>query len=274
MSRRHDGRAGNGRWHAWRMTAEETPLTGGNVTAGVVRVGDTVRRQVGPWTRTIHALLEHLWSVGFRGAPRPLGIDEKGREVLTYSAGEVPWPHRFDLLEPQERLAGVGRLVRELHDALSTFTPPPDAQWNVLLPADRDEMIIHSDLAPWNLVIGDRWVFIDWDNAGPGSRLWDVAYAVHGFVPMSAHPDWQRADAPQRLRAFVDAYGLDGPQRRELAPMLARRTRATHDFLRDQAALGVEPWVTHWRTGHGDAWRSDAEYTERHTDLWERALLD
>ncbi|TDC66325.1 aminoglycoside phosphotransferase family protein [Micromonospora sp. KC207] len=256
------------------MTAEEIPLTGGNVTAGVVRVGDTVRRRVGPWTPAVHALLEHLWSVGFRGAPRPLGIDEEGREVLTYAAGEVPWPFFFDLLEPQGQLARVGRLARDLHDALSTFTPPPDARWNVLIPADRDDLIVHHDLAPWNLVIGERWVFIDWDNAGPGSRLWDLAYAVHGFIPMSAHPDWQRADAGPRLRAFAEAYGLDEQQRRDLVPMLTVRTRAMHDFLRDQAALGLEPWATHWRTGHGDAWRSDAEYTERHTDRWVKALLD
>ncbi|MFD2762627.1 phosphotransferase [Micromonospora eburnea] len=256
------------------MTTEEIPLTGGNVTAGVVRVGDTVRRRAGPWTPAVHALLEHLWSVGFRGAPRPLGIDGEGREVLTYAAGEVPWPGHFDLLEPHDRLARAGRLVRELHDALSTFTPPDDARWNVLIPADRDELIIHHDLAPWNLVIGERWVFIDWDNAGPGSRLWDLAYAIHGFVPMSAHPDWQHADAGPRLRAFVDAYGLDEQQRRDLAPMLTVRTRAMHDFLRKQSALGVEPWATHWRTGHGDAWRADAEYTERHTGRWVQALLD
>ncbi|TDC00195.1 aminoglycoside phosphotransferase family protein [Micromonospora fluostatini] len=256
------------------MTREEIPLTGGNVTAGVVRVGDTVRRRVGPWTPAVHALLEHLWSVGFRGAPRPLGIDGKGREVLTYARGEVPWPLHFDLLEPQDQLARVGRLIRELHDALSTFTPPLDAQWNVLMPADRNDLIVHHDLAPWNLVIGDRWVFIDWDNAGPGSRLWDLSYAVHGFTPMSAHRDWQRADAGPRLRAFADAYGLTEQQRRDLVPLLTVRTRAMHDFLRDQAALAVEPWATHWRTGHGDAWRSDAEYTERHTDRWLTALLN
>lgn len=255
------------------MTDEEIPLTGGNVSAGVVRVGDTVRRPAGPWTPAVHSLLEHLWSAGFRGAPRPLGIDDKGREVLTFIAGEVPWPYHFELVEPRKRLAAVGRLVRDLHDACAEFTPPPDAHWNSLIRPDREDLIVHHDLAPWNLVVGDRMVFIDWDGAGPGSRLWDVAYAVHGFVPMSAHPDWQRADAGPRLRTFADAYGLDERQRRELAPMLTIRTRAMHDFLRDQAALGVEPWTTHWRTGHGDAWHADAEYTERNTGRWLTALL-
>ena len=255
------------------MSAEEIPLTGGNVSAGVVRVGDTVRRVVGPWTPAVHALLEHLWSVGFRGAPRPLGIDDRGREVLTFVPGEVPWPFHFDLMEPRDQLARVGRLIRELHDACASLTPPPDAQWNILIPADRNDQIVHHDLAPWNLVAGEQMVFIDWDNAAPGSRLWDLAYAVHGFIPMSAHDEWQRVDAGPRLRTLADAYGLDEPERRGLAPLLTTRTMSMHDFLRDQAALGIEPWATHWRTGHGDTWRADAEYTEQNTDLWLKVLL-
>ena len=35
---------------------DEQPLTGGNVAAGVVRVGDTVRRPSGPWTPAVHTL--------------------------------------------------------------------------------------------------------------------------------------------------------------------------------------------------------------------------
>jgi phosphotransferase family enzyme len=256
------------------VTDIEIPLTGGNVAAGVVRVGDTVRRPAGPWTPAVHALLDHLHAVGFRGAPRPLGIDDKGREVLTFAAGDVPWPAHFHLVEPADRLARVGRLIRDLHDAAASFSPPPDARWNALIPADRDELIVHHDLAPWNLVAGDEWVFIDWDGAAPGSRLWDLAYAVHGFVPMSAHAQWQRADAGVRLRILADAYGLDETQRRDLVPLLATRTRAMHDFLRDQAELGTEPWTTHWQTGHGDAWRNDADYLAERTQLWTDALLD
>ncbi|WP_199565450.1 hypothetical protein [Spongiactinospora rosea] len=60
-------------------------LTGGNVSQGVVRVGDTVHRPAGLWTPAVHALLSHLHSAGFEGAPRPLGIDERppcGRAAL------------------------------------------------------------------------------------------------------------------------------------------------------------------------------------------------
>jgi hypothetical protein len=54
----------------------------------VERHGRTVRRQVRPWTPAVHALLRHLESVGFPGAPRVLGIDAvAGHEVLTYVEG-------------------------------------------------------------------------------------------------------------------------------------------------------------------------------------------
>ncbi|MFI9240355.1 phosphotransferase enzyme family protein [Streptomyces sp. NPDC053079] len=254
---------------------EEQQLTGGNVSNGVVRVGDTVRRPAGPWTPAVHALLTHLHGTGFRAAPRPLGIDDQGREVLTFMPGDVVWPDRFALLEPVPRLARVARLIRDFHDAVQGFTPPPDAQWQVLIPAEGADIIAHQDLAPWNLVAGgaDDWAFIDWDTAAPGSRLWDVAYAVHGFIPLSADPHWQRTDAADRLRVFAEAYGLDEAERRQLVPLLGRRTRSMHDFLRDQAAQGNQPWATLWAEGHGDIWRSDAEYIEQREELWARALF-
>ncbi|MGW8975008.1 phosphotransferase [Streptomyces platensis] len=254
---------------------EEQPLAGGNVSAGVVRVGDTVRRPAGPWTPAVHALLTHLHEVGFRAAPRPLGIDEQGREVLTFMPGQVVWPDRFSLLEPARRLARVARLIRDFHDAVQSFTPPPDPHWQVLLPAGGSEIIAHQDLAPWNLVVGaeDEWAFIDWDAAAPGTRLGDLAYAAHGFLPLSTQPGRQRADAGDRLRLFADAYGLDEAERRRLVPLLGRRTRAMHDFLREQAALGTQPWATLWAEGHGDVWRSDAAYIEQRADQWEKALL-
>jgi hypothetical protein len=53
----------------------ETPLSGGFVTEPV-KVGDTVKRAIGPWSPAAHALLEHLESAGYNAAGRgsPLGL--------------------------------------------------------------------------------------------------------------------------------------------------------------------------------------------------------
>ncbi|MEV4055630.1 phosphotransferase [Amycolatopsis sp. NPDC049688] len=251
---------------------EEIPLTGGNVSAGVVRVGKTVRRPAGPWTPSVHCLLEHLRSVGFAGAPRPLGLDERGREVLEFIPGDVPWPGHVDLLLPDAAVTAVGRLVREFHDAVAGFVPPADASWQVLIPADGTEIVAHHDLAPWNLVVGSRrWAFIDWDTAAPGTRLWDLAYAANGFglLPDAVRPD----RAARRLRLLADAYDLAEGQRRELARLLGPRARSMYDFLAAQATAGTEPWRRLWNDGHGTHWRRRADHLDRHHDLWLRALL-
>jgi hypothetical protein len=256
---------------------EEIPLAGGNVSVGVVRVGDTVRRPAGPWTPAVHALLAHLHEVGFRAAPRPLGLDEQGREVLEFIPGATMWPDRFAEVEPRARLARVGRMIREFHDAVTGFTPPPDAVWRVVIPPEDDgggEIIAHHDLAPWNLVTnGEAWTFIDWDVAGPDSRLWDLAYAVKAFVPLTADPAWQRPDAAARVRVLADAYGLDEEQRRRLAPMLARRSQAMYDLLAAGHAEGTHPWARLWEEGHGDVWRRDTTYIRNHEEQWLTALL-
>jgi hypothetical protein len=250
---------------------EEIPLTGGNVSAGVVRVGDTVRRPAGPWTPAVHALLEHLHSVGFRGAPRPLGLDERGREVLEFIPGDVPWPGRIDLLEPDAAVVAVGRLVRGFHDAVAGFAPPPEAVWRVLIPADGAEIIAHHDLAPWNLVAGPRWAFIDWDTAAPGTRLWDLAYTANDFALLTGGV--APIEAARRMRLLADAYGLAEAPRRELVGLLGPRARAMHDFLAGRAAVGEEPWTRLWHEGHGTHWRQRADHLERHHDIWLGALL-
>lgn len=255
------------------MADTEIPLRGGNISSGIVRVGNTVRRPVGPWTPAVHALLAHLHSVGFHGAPRALGIDARGREVLTFIPGTPAWPDQFRQLDDDGQLRRAIDLIRDFHDAVTGFAPPPGARWQALIPADGDEIIAHHDLAPWNLVIGgQQWAFIDWDTAAPGTRLWDLAYAMHGFAPLSANPAYQRDDASRRLRLIADAYGLTEQQRLAIIPLLARRTEAMHNFLAKQAARGKQPWARLWQEGHADAWRADTGYITQREAQWHRAL--
>jgi len=252
----------------------EIPLTGGNVSLSVVRVGTTVRKPANESSAAVEALLEHLASAGFEGAPRALGRDERGRMVLEYVPG-TPADAMPPMTEPE--LGRVGRLIRDLHDAAAAFVPPADAAWQVTAPPDREELICHHDLAPWNLVRGpnldggERWVFIDWDGAGPGSRLWDLAYAAHGFVPLQPHGD-PAADAP-RLRALIDGYGLGEAQRRALPELIAGHTRGMYELLERGSRTGEQPWSRLWSEGHGEYWGAAASYIEEHLETWRAVLL-
>lgn len=248
---------------------EEELLTGGNVGARVVRIGDTVRRPAGFWSASVDAFLRHLNEVGYEGAPRSLGFDTRGRHVVEYVRGSVREPFQpGDHLLPARR---VGALIRDFHDASAEFVPPPEARWNVAIPPDAEDLVIHHDLAPWNLVCGpDRWVFIDWDSAGPGSRLWDLAYAAHGFVPLQ--PGIPVAVAAERLVALADGYRLDDSGRQRLADLLVRRITSMYELLCEGHRTGAQPWARLWDDGHGDVWLADAVYTERCADVLRRAL--
>ena len=100
---------------------DEELLVGGNSHAEVVKVGETVRRPTGDWTPGVHALLEHLDSVGYPSAPKLLGVDEKGREILSSVSGTVVWPGHFALVESDAALAEVAAAIRWYHEAVAGF---------------------------------------------------------------------------------------------------------------------------------------------------------
>ena len=209
------------------MSAGEIPLEGGRSGANVVRVGDTVRRQAGPWTATVHAYLEHLRRSGFTGAPQPLGFDEAGREVLEFIEGEVlavpqdpseelalgRWPAAW---RRDEALAAAGGLLRRLHDAADGFTTA-ETHWRLYDHALRDgEIICHGDAAPWNAVYRDGLPFalIDFDSARPDTPLLDLATSAWHFAPLADAGTatvlgFGKLDYGGRLVTFLDAYGLD-----------------------------------------------------------------
>ncbi|MGH9091053.1 MAG: hypothetical protein ACRDZR_06705 [Acidimicrobiales bacterium] len=130
---------------------DEEPL-GGNSGAGVVRVGNTVRRAITEASPAVPALLRHLEDAGFEHAPRLLGVDAKGREILTYHPGQSAW-HLGPSFWSAERCTRLGALVRELHDVMASFVVPAHPHWSGWL-ADplSGSQIIHNDLGPWNLV--------------------------------------------------------------------------------------------------------------------------
>lgn len=248
------------------MVADKQELTGGNASEIVVRIGNTVRK---PWLENSAAVQSYLSALRSSGVdvPQPLGRDEHGRSTVEYIEGELAMDHlplgRDDLLR-------VGRMIRQIHDASETVVIRNPGNWKMLLPAENPNLMCHNDLAPWNLIMGDRWVFIDWDGAGPSTRLWDLAYAAQSFGLLF---DGQPVnDAALRLRAVVDGYGADAALRKALPAAMAKRTAAMFDLLKSSHETGVQPWADMYVNGHGEHWRTAAHYVARNQATWEQAL--
>ena len=195
------------------------PLRGGRLTAGVVRVGDTVRRPAPAFTAT---LLTHLATAGFDGAPRHLGRDERGRDVLTFLPGDVPakWQAFTD-----EQVGQAAVLLRRLHDASRGLAG--------------GSVVCHHDPGPNNTVFraGRPVAFIDFDFAAVGDPLEDVAYLAWSWCLSSKGEPAREAPAGQarQVRVLADAYRLTPEQRRRLPAAIRQRLLRNERFWAERA---------------------------------------
>ncbi len=185
----------------------ESSLPGGFVNA-VVRVGDTVRRPASTRTTFVGDLLRLLEASGWSGAPRYLGVDDEGREVLGYLDGHVAWqPQQPASVSSDESLVTVARLVREFHD-LTAGSPLAGGR----------EVVCHNDLSPKNTVYrlsgGELrpTAFIDWDLAAPGARVHDIAHVCWQYLGLGPSVT-DVAEVARRMRLIVDSYELSDRQR-------------------------------------------------------------
>jgi hypothetical protein len=80
-----------------------------------VRVGNTVRRRAYGNVAFVQDLLVFLEDQGFPLVPRFLGMDEQGREILSYLEGEN-WPDSGSGLS-DDLLEQAARAIRRSHDA-------------------------------------------------------------------------------------------------------------------------------------------------------------
>lgn len=260
------------------MGESGVPLDGGSHSQAV-RVGGTVRRVGHPWSSSVLDLLRHVEREGFRGAPRALGFDERGREVLTYVDGGVGadlpnvdaepvqdvnhWTWRDDVL------VHLGVLVREYHDAAATF-PWVGREWQVDV-RQPVETVCHNDLAPPNVVFraGVPVALIDWEAAAPGPRAWDLGFAAWRWVPFWPEERCRAAGLPtgtaekaRRLRLLLDAYGVEPDM--AFVRTAIDRMRQFLDHLSELAAAGSEWEVQLARRGVLGELEGEIGWVERH----------
>jgi len=246
-------------------TAKEVPLQGGIANVGrVVRVGRTVRRPRRPTSEATRALLDHLERVGFEGAPRFLDFDDSGREVLSFVVGDAAIAPHASWALTDDALVSVAHLLRRYHDAVSTFDSSAHT-WPVAVPHPyRSSIVSHNDPNLDNIVFRDgrAVALIDFDLAGPGSRLWDIAAAARLWAPLRSEPDItdaRRGRALHRLGAFLDAYGGDPIDPDQMVDAVIANHDWLYDVVRDGVSVGNPGFTAYWRGGA----ESRAERTRR-----------
>ncbi|MGQ8874457.1 aminoglycoside phosphotransferase family protein [Paenibacillus sp. TSA_86.1] len=275
----------------------EEKLTGGNVN-DVVRVGDTVRRG-SILNRYVHELLLHLEKEGFQQAPKYLGMDEKGREILSYLDGDVPgndYPEIESYMWSDESLIAVAHLLRAYHDATVNFrtVEQPDNDYPgiaveershelIEISSEKAEVVCHNDFALYNIVFrhGLPQGIIDFDLACPGPRLWDIAYTLYTCVPLanfspnlegqgksvaSYDRETHATVRKKRIKMFMGAYGLHVPP--DLKNWVVSRIRFMCKTLEERAAAGEVAFVKMVEEGHLAHYEREVTFLEQHWQEW------
>lgn len=245
--------------------AQDTPKVLDGGVNNVTRHRNTVLRPMGPWSPTVHRLLLHLRARGFTLSPGYRGVTNEGLEILDYMEGTIGGYPVTPEAGTLEALKSAAHALRDLHDASATFTRERGDTW--MLPARAPgEVICHGDFGPHNCVLQgtDLVGVIDFDAAHPGPRLWDVAYSVYRWAPMSGASEVADArtvlEQAQRVQIFCDEYGLPRESRESLADMVVERLRALVTFMRDRAAGGVATYARHIERGDDLLYEADIKY--------------
>ncbi len=202
-----------------------------------------MRRPPGANAQLARYTVLRLERAGFDEAPRWLGTDDVGRDVLTWIDGETftergrlhPYvgdpPDRVTFSDGQ--LSAAFALLRRYHDALG------------------EDLICHGDFGPWNLVWRDGLPvgLIDFDGVHRGDVSEDVAYALRTFVSYGLS-GVHAAELVRRTRLALTAYGHEF----DVPAILAREYDAAEErCLRNgwHRALAKLPAERAWLQANG-----------------------
>lgn len=234
-----------------KTLSADGPLPGGTANRGlVIRVGDTVARPAAPCWPATHALLAHLNSVGFDGAPRVLAAGPT-TELLTYVHGRAAVPPMPADTLTDAALVSVAELLRRYHRAVRSFDPA-GYRWPRPIPERfRTGLVSHNDVYPANVIFRDgrAVALIDFDLAGPGSAAWDLASAARNWAPLADERDVaddRQGRALERFRIFLHACELTRAERLRVAEAIVPNHDWTYAIVTDAVGAGHQGFADHW----------------------------
>ncbi|MEM4998815.1 phosphotransferase [Priestia megaterium] len=257
---------------------DEEVLTGGNVS-NVYRLGETVRRELKSDSHKFHKLLKHLENKGFSYAPKFLDIDEKGREVLSFIEGEAGNYPLKKYMWSDDVLIEIGKMLRLYHDSVSDFSF--DDSWKSIDNTPKPfEVLCHNDFAIYNIIFKqERPVgIIDFDVAGPGPRIWDIAYTLYTCVPLSRFYLSETGEKiyynslhhaqhrKQRVKLFFESYGEE--LREGYLEVVLLRLEGLCKTITRKASEGDRAFQKMIDEGHLEHYQNDIKFIREHRKEW------
>ncbi len=258
---------------------EDTPI--GNLSEIEIE-GNTVLRNLRPYSPSVHRLLLHLNTKGIDFVPRFLGVSGDC-ERISFMPGQVAADYPLSRTPSQQEIAirAAAKMLRALHDASADFKESANDVWFLSYPGDLPrEVICHNDFAPYNITFKNKMPvgLIDFDTACPAPRIWDIAYAVYRFIPLgretfdpgaNRYRPYDSKDAAIRKRllyAFVDAYG--GVDAAAVLQQVPLRLQALVDLFDVQCQKGDPAFIRMKQEGHQLLYRDEIAFVRAHANEW------
>lgn len=257
-------------------------LTGGNVNEGIEKVGDIIYRQ--QRNSYLHEFYKYMEEMNFEGVSRFFGVDKMNREKLSFIPGYVPgnsYPNCASYIWSDDNLMKVAKFMKDYHDMSTGFIKQAHhLSWSSpLFKQDKCEVICHNDAAPYNFVYqNEKFVgLIDFDEAYPGTRIWDLAYILYTNIPLASFQpnldkttrDYLKSDAiirKKRIKLFFSNYGQD--HTKELFNVLIKRLEALCDLIKYEAMNGNSAFKKMYDQGEVEYYLDEIQFIRSNWKDW------
>lgn len=233
---------------------------------------EIVRRPQKKWSPHVQRFLAYLRGKDVKYVPKPLGVDERGNEIVSYVPGEVynyPLPPQ---LLTNDSIISAGKLLKDFHDQGVTFLECLTGAEEWMLTYNMPhEVMCHSDFAPYNVTTTAEGIakgIIDFDTLMPGTRLWDVVYGAYRWVPLYFdNTTVMTTEMSKRLKLFLEGYGLPKAEYPQVVPCLINRLTYLIQFMTESALNGERNFQENLINGHLEKYQKDIKNLEANEEM-------